>query len=267
VRNQECTAPWSTVENLTFTNNIVRNAEGGVNFLGKDNEATLEYVTAHPDKCNLSSPTTRLGSVRGTNAVLRNNLFYSINGKFLLLNGFYNLTLDRNTHLQSSNTATLYGEQSLGLVWRDSLTIEKPWGIFGDGGLIGATALDRWTPGGTFTGNVIAGSEFVSLNPTGNFYPASVSLTADFRSDWFGKGADIDALNAAQSGTSAPLPSPTPTPTPLPSPSPSPSATPTPSPTPTPIPSPIPSPTPAPSPSPAPKCTKLNPKGKCVKWF
>jgi len=35
-RNQDGTAPWSVVQDVTFTNNIVRHAAGGINFLGYD---------------------------------------------------------------------------------------------------------------------------------------------------------------------------------------------------------------------------------------
>src|SRR5262245_15019317 len=37
VRNQDGTAPWSVVQDITFTNNIVRRVGGGVNMQGTDN--------------------------------------------------------------------------------------------------------------------------------------------------------------------------------------------------------------------------------------
>src|SRR5207245_167581 len=36
VRNQDGRAPWSTVEDVTFVNNVVRHAGAGVNLLGRD---------------------------------------------------------------------------------------------------------------------------------------------------------------------------------------------------------------------------------------
>lgn len=220
VRNQECTAPYSTVQNVTFTNNTVRNSEGGgLNFLGKDNEAELAY-----GKCtNLAT----MGSVRGSGVSIANNLFYNNGGAFLTINGFYNVTLNRNTHVQRGNLTTVYGEPSLGFGYTNNLTIDHDYGIFGDGGLIGTAALNSWTPGWVMTGNVIA-TPYGSY-PAGNSYPASLSLPSDWRSPIPGVGADIDALNAAQGGT-APSPSPSPTPTPTPTPNPSPTPTPTPSP-------------------------------------
>jgi len=36
VRNQDGQAPWSVVQDVTFSNNVVRHAAGGVNILGVD---------------------------------------------------------------------------------------------------------------------------------------------------------------------------------------------------------------------------------------
>lgn len=223
VRNQECTASWSTIANITFTNNTVKNAEGALNFLGKDNEAEPAF-----GKCPAGST-----SVRGTDAFIGNNLFQNINGPFLLLNGFNNVTLDRNTSLQSSNLMTLYGEQSNGFKMTNGLTIDREFGIFGDGGLIGVAALNRWTPGWAVSGNVIASPYGIPAGapyPTGNSYPATLTLPADFRSPFPLKGADIDLLLAAQAGSVVTVPTPTPTPVPSPTPTPVPSPTPLPTP-------------------------------------
>lgn len=256
VRNQECTAPWSIVENVTFTNNTVKNAEGALNFLGYDNEVTASF-----GKCNPAST-----SGRGTNALVKNNFFYNINGLFFQINGFYNVTLDHNTSFQTYNTYTLYGEQSLGYVSTNNLTIENPYGIFGDGGYMGTAALTKYTPSFVFSKNLMVRAS-ASINPAGNFYPAQVSDVGfvDFAGGNYalssssaycnagtdGKdiGVDFTQLNGAQSGnTSTPMPTPSPTPTP--------SITPTPTPTATPTPSPSPSPTATPTPVPgAPQVT------------
>jgi len=226
VRNQECTAPWSTVQNVVFTNNTVKGGNGGVNFLGMDNEVTAAF-----GKCNPAST-----SVRGTNATLSNNVFDVAAGNpFLTLNGFYGVSLSNNTHLQQGNLTILYGEPSLGFKYTNNLTADHPYGLYGDGGLIGSAALNQWTPGCIFIGNVIANP--YGSYPSGNSYPASLTLSSDYRSPFPGVGADIDALNAAQSGSSptpASTPTPTSTPGPTPTPTPSPSATPTPTPSPTP---------------------------------
>src|SRR6266542_699278 len=231
VRNQEGTAPWSILENIKFTNNIVKGAEGALNLLGSDNEQP---------------------SQRSTGAVIANNLFTDIRGPFLTLNGFYNATLDHNTSFQANNTYTLYGEQSLSYVSTNNLTIENPWGIYGDGGYLGTAGLTKYTPSFVFNKNLMVGAAATS-NPAGNFYPTQVSEVGftDFAggnyalspsspyhnaaTDSKDIGVDFVQLNAAQGGT-APTPTPTPTPTP------NPTATPTPTPTPTATPSPTPTP-------------------------
>jgi hypothetical protein len=236
VRNQECSAPWSTIQNVIFTNNIIENAEGGLNFLGKDNEADASF-----GKC----PASTGGSTRGSDVLIANSLFRDIRGPFLTINGFYNVTLDHDTHVQQGNLMTLYGEASNGLKYTNNLTIDHDYGIFGDGGTSGVAALNKYAPGWVATGNTIAKPYDKSAYPVGNTYPDSITIPSDWRSPVIGVGADIDALNAAQSGSvvTTPTPSPTPTATPTATPTPTPLATPTP--TPAPSPSPVPTPTPA----------------------
>src|SRR5215217_1151138 len=200
VRNQEGTAPWSIVQNVTFTNNIVKGAEGALNFLGTDNEQP---------------------SQRSSNVVIANNLFTDIRGPFLTLNGFYNVTLDHNTSFQTSNTYTLYGEQSLSYVSTNNLTIENPWGIYGDGGYMGTAGLTKYTPSYVFNKNLMVGAA-AGMNPSGNFYPTLVSQVgfADFAagnyalsvnspyrnagSDGKDVGVDFAQLSAAQAGNAPP---------------------------------------------------------------
>src|SRR5215217_3880108 len=200
VRNQEGTAPWSIVQNVTFTNNIVNGAEGALNFLGTDNEQP---------------------SQRSSNAVIANNLFTDIRGPFLTLNGFHNVTLDHNTSFQTSNTYTLYGEQSLSYVSTNNLTIENPWGIYGDGGYMGTAGLTKYTPSYVFNKNLMVGAA-ASSNPANNYYPTLVSQVgfADFAagnyalsvnspyrnagSDGKDVGVDFAQLSAAQAGNAPP---------------------------------------------------------------
>ena len=165
VRNQECTAPWSTLENITFTNNIVTNAEGGLNLLGKDNEVTANFGKCHPAS----------DSGKGTNANISNNLFYNIHGLFLQLNGFDKVTVVHNTHIQTGNIMTLYGTPAQQFVYRDNLTVRnsKGYGVFGDGTGEGVAALKKFTPEYVFKNNVLAFADS-SLYPKDNYFPASL---------------------------------------------------------------------------------------------
>jgi len=153
VRNQEGTAPWSILKNITFTNNIVRGAEGGINFLGSDNEKP---------------------SQRSTDAVISNNLFTDIRGPFLTMNGFNNVSLTHNTHFQTGNIMTLYGTPVQQFVYSDNITNRgsKGYGVFGDATGEGTIALRKFAPDGVFKNNVLIGAD-ASAYPKENQYPAS----------------------------------------------------------------------------------------------
>ena len=154
VRNDNGTAPWSTIEDVTFTNNIVKNSPSAVNLLGKDNLKP---------------------SQRAKNIVISNNLFIDIKGIFLTMSGYENVTISNNTHLQGGNIMTLHGDPSPGFLYQNNITVrdEKGYGVKGDASGEGTIALKAFTPGYTFRNNVIVGAKS-SLYPPNNSYPASV---------------------------------------------------------------------------------------------
>jgi hypothetical protein len=215
VRSEDGKAPWATLENIRFTNNTVKNTEQALNLLGSD------------------SPNQ---SGRGNGLVISNNLFTGIANRFLTINGYYNVTLDHNTHFQNGNVAILYGEPSIGFVYTNNITVHVGFGFFGDGVGEGISGLTAWTPGAIFQKNLIAGAS-PSIYPANNFYPSSITgvLDSAFQvvnaaykaagTDGKALGCDINALNAAQS-SSTPAPTPTPTPTPIPTPTPTPTPAP-----------------------------------------
>jgi hypothetical protein len=150
VRNQECSTNWSTVQQVKFTNNVVATGQGGMNFLGKDNEAEPAY-----GKCPAGSTSTR-----GSDVLVSNNLFYDIKGPFLVFNGFNNVTFTHNTHIQTGNIMTLYGSPSEKFVYTDNLTIRgsKGYGLVGDGIGEGNTALRHYAADCVFRNNVLIGT-------------------------------------------------------------------------------------------------------------
>lgn len=240
VRNQDCHAPWSTIQNGSFTNNIVKNSNGVFNFLGKDNEAEPTYIENGKPKCGDTGES--FGSVRGNAFLVSNNVFDKITGPFIVINGFYSVTVENNTDLQTCvegcNTATFYGEPSQNYIHRNNVHDEKAYGLAGDAG----KPPSFYVPNGIITGNVIAHP--YSPWPAGNESVAALTITSDYRTPYTGKGADIDKLLAAQAGA-GPQPTPTPTPSPSVTPtvtiSPSPSVTATPTATSTPVTTPTPS--------------------------
>lgn len=205
VRNQEGTAPWSILENVTFSNNTITGCKGVFNLLGSDNEQP---------------------SQRSTGLVVRNNLSFDNTGEaYITFNGYYNVTFDHNTDIHvSGNTITLNGEDSLGFVYRNNLSIATPFEIFAaDGsGSQGTAALNIFTPGFTWAKNVLVAP--TTTNPVDTCggttcYPASVALVGfvnfagkNYRlqptspyhnagTDGKDIGVDYDALLAAQNGT------------------------------------------------------------------
>src|SRR5262249_36755451 len=90
VRNQSGTAPWSTIEDVEITHNIVRRAGMAVNILGSDNY-------------NPSQPAKRIH--------IANNLFVGIgpdNSAFVQLNGAETVTVEHNTVQHTGNVLTSY---------------------------------------------------------------------------------------------------------------------------------------------------------------
>lgn len=249
-RNQDGTAPYSVVENATFTNNIVRNAEGGVHVLRTDTESK--------------------GAIT-SNVTVANNVFDKITFSYLtVINNPVNLTVVHNTVFKNGNIASFDSRvedpKATGLTIRDNLFSEGNYGVHGSGVGEGTAGITKFYASYVFEKNNLAGRD-ASMYPPNNTFVLTpqvgfVDLTGgNYRlsasSPFKGKatdgkdiGADVDVLIAAQQGTvtgpvTNPSPSPTPTATPLPSPSPSPSPTPVPSPTPQPTPSPTPTPTPS----------------------
>ena len=233
-------APWVTTENISFTNNIVKNTEQGFQLVGSD----APYQSG-----------------RGNGLLIENNLFTGIANRFLTINGFYNVTVNHNTHFQNGNVTAFTGEPSIGFVYTNNITARSGFGFFGDNAGEGNRALEIFTPGAVFQKNLIAGAQ-PSAYPADNFFPSTIAgiLDSTFQvvdvsyksagTDGKDLGCDINALNAAQSGVATPAPTPTPTPTPAPTPIPTPIPTPTPAPTPVPSPTPMATPTPTPTPTP-----------------
>ncbi len=233
VRNQDGSAPWSVVQDVQFTNNIVRHSGSAVSILGRDD--------VYP-------------SQQAKRITIKNNLFDDINGsswggdgRFLQITQTLNTTVENNTVFHSGTVIMAYGAASTGFVFRNNVMSHNAYGIFGDNSSPGNGAINTYFPSGQFVKNLIAGAS-ASSYPTNNFYPSTIdaamfvdrpngnyrlSVSSPYRNagtDGRDIGCDFDALNAALTGTSNPTPTPTPTPTPVPTP------TPTPTPSPTPVP-------------------------------
>lgn len=159
-RNQEGGAPWSTVEDVTFSNNVVRNVAAGVSILGTDD---LEQ------------------SQQARRIKIQNNLFEEVGGArlggngrlFQVLSGAAHVIIDHNTAFQAAHTLITDGAPSTGLVYTNNITAPGEYGIFGSGAGEGFPTLEKYFPQAVIARNVLVGRPS-RLYPPGNFFAASL---------------------------------------------------------------------------------------------
>ena len=158
VRNQDGGAPWSVVEDVTFSNNIVRHTGSGINILGRDN-------------IRPSQPSRRI--------VIHNNLFDDVGGEwgggrlFQVLEGVDALIIESNTALNHDSIILTEGLPSKGLVFRNNIVMHNQYGIIGAGTGTGNASLERFFPDHQMENNVIIGGAARNY-PQGNEFPLSM---------------------------------------------------------------------------------------------
>jgi glycosyltransferase involved in cell wall biosynthesis len=211
VRNQDGRAPWSTVEDVLFANNVVRHVAAGINVLGRDDN--------HP-------------SQRVQRVEIRNNLFLDVGGSWgtgrllQLLDGTSDVIVDHNTALQTGDV--LFGgdgEAHTGFVLENNIALHNGRGITGSGTRTGMPALARYFPAAVVRGNVMVGGS-ASEYPADNFFPRALddvgfasrqdgrfgltilSRYARAGSDGRDPGADLEAPSSAAHGVPPPFESP-----------------------------------------------------------
>jgi hypothetical protein len=217
----------AVIEDVQFTNNIVRNVGSGVLLLGAD---------------EAPAPTdTRLRRVR-----VANNLFENIdgprfgsNGAFLtVVNGTEDVTVEHNTAIQTGNIIIADYAPNSRFIYSDNISHHNEYGIIGSGHGIGNDSIAYYFANSVINANVMAREgnapgNVASIYPPGNYFPVSLNVVGfvdlsngDYRlaptSPYKGAGTggtdpgcNIDELYAALNGTT-PSPSPTPVPTPDP---------------------------------------------------
>jgi hypothetical protein len=232
-RNQDGTAPWSAVQDITFRHNTVRDVGSGINILGADNE--------YP-----SQRTARIAFV--------NNLLYLVDGSLWggdgkliqILGGAEDLSFRHNTSDQTGLLLTLDGEPpNEGAEFVDNI-FALGRGVFGNDVGNAGVAISHYLPDVVWHHNAIPGGSWLdyfpwhtkhcwfpwSMRSVGftdlekhNYQLTSESKLHDAASDGTDVGVNYGTLNAAQAGEASPTRSPSPSPvptgpvTPLPSPS------------------------------------------------
>jgi len=205
-RGEDGVAPWATVQDVTFTNNIVRHSGCGFNVAG-------------PDDSSPSQPSRRI--------LIKNNLIDDIDGnkwgsgagvpadgRFAqLVGGPVSITFDHNTIFHSGALIFADGSPSAGFVFRNNIARSNLYGVVGSNRSPGLDSLGFYFSGYEFKKNVIVGVPQGTLYPADNFLPLLLNLVGfvdlaggDYRlapaSPYKNAGADgkdvgcnIDALN------------------------------------------------------------------------
>lgn len=230
VRAQNATSPWSTIQDVNFENNIVRNSGAGFNILGLDTQ--LDGTCAADPPC----PSTRMERV-----TIHNNLLYNVDRQtydspggsipggrcFQVDQGPIDLRITNNTCTGPAVGPTVWldGEASAGFVYENNIgekqriatgfPFDVDGGIMGDALGEGNNAITTYTTSDrSVTGNVLAGSTSGTYSSyPGNLFPTIATLRTDYvnpgadnyrlvgGSAYAGKGADQDRVEAAIAGT------------------------------------------------------------------
>lgn len=199
--NQDGTAPWSVVQDVQFTNNIVRHVSSAINILGRE---------------------TKYTAVEASRITIRNNVFHDVSaarygghGRFMVINGGSSITVDHNTVFNDGGPTIVPDENvSRDFVFTNNIILDNQGAIKAGGTTAGTTTINKFFPSAQVFGNIFVGSP-ASSYPPANFYPASLadvgfvnvsgggyrlgaqSIYRNGGTDGRDPGCDFDALNKA----------------------------------------------------------------------
>ena len=211
VRNQNGTAPWSTIEDVEIRDNLIRNVGAGISILGLDD----------------AYPSQKMKRVK-----IANNLFDEMKGwesYFLKIADGEDIEVSHNTVFHEGNMMTIHGSPSRRFKFNYNILAFNDYGVFGDG--VGAASnFAKFFPDGIIIGNIVTNEKNVPeneftftprnflapnfnavdfVNKTGGDYRlASSSRFKGKAEDGTDIGANIERLNTAINGvkTSAKTP-------------------------------------------------------------
>ena len=195
-RNQDGKAPWSVIEDVELTNNIVRHASTGFNIMGSDNE--------HPSQ--------EAKRIRVANNLLLDVVHDDPHNIawFVQLNGGDSITVEHNTVQQDGNIITSFNRPTTNFVFRNNIVQFNLYGLvcFIQGPPCAGNPFCPCFPGGVIKGNVIADNTGDARRegtdkkyPPGNFFTSSYDrlgfvdyANGDWRlapkSEYRGRGTD-----------------------------------------------------------------------------
>ncbi len=211
-RNEDGTAPWSAVQDITIRLNRGINLGQGINILGTDNVFPSQRTARVLIKDNVVN-VTALGAADGRS--------------FGLLSGPSDVTIDHNTVFTKGTMAFVENSPlAANFVFTNNIVDDGSNGFIGTGTQSGTPTLNgQFTSNYIFTKNAIIAVGPESY-PLGNFFPLNyaavgfvnflagdyhLSASSAFKNaglDGKDLGADIDALTASLGGTGSILPPP-----------------------------------------------------------
>jgi len=174
-RNQSGTAPWTIVQDVTFTYNTIANTGSGINMTGFD-----ASVVSSPGQPTSSLVTTRI--------LIQNNLIMvsGLNGSsgisFQIQDDLQNVTIDHNTVYNTSSNqgneftatdATLY--QNNQFAFTNNIVFRGVYGFYGNNAGEGTPALTQGFTNWTFTNNALVGTNDGAPYPANTYFPANAS--------------------------------------------------------------------------------------------
>ena len=154
-RTAEDSGKQAVVEDIEFTNNIMRGSGSALNIFGGEGKG-------------------------GRNLTIRNNIFEDISGKkydgrgfFIKSTTFTNVIIENNTVIHDGSITLAYGDPVKGFIFRNNIVFNNEYGFFGDTVGPGKPALATYFPGAVITNNIIVGGK-ASDYGTSNFYPPAI---------------------------------------------------------------------------------------------
>ncbi len=155
VRDENGAAPWAVIQDVTFSNNIVRHSGAGINIYTSEGQG-LRRVT------------------------IKNNLFEDLSAVwggdgrlYQILGGSDGIVIDHNTSVHGSYTIAFNCGPETNFVFTNNIDF-GPGGINNGVSQMGAATLDSCAPGAIVKGNVIGDLPASYPFPPGNFMAQSL---------------------------------------------------------------------------------------------
>lgn len=172
VKNQDGLAPWTTIEDITFTQNTIRDSLSGICVSGNDGQYASaggrRFLIAH----NLL---IRIGGAKWGEGQAPDWVSSSM---FALTGGVDDLTIDHNTLLHGPFDAegsliTADGAAYNRFVFTNNIAQHNAYGIKGSGTGVGNPTLAVYFPNAVVRRNVLVGADS-TLYPVDNYFPPDV---------------------------------------------------------------------------------------------